>query len=123
MSLGDNIRTARINKKLQQKELADILSSQGEIVGNTTISNWENGNSKPDPDTIGLLCKILDVDANYLLDFNQIKRENDNELEIDFVSQYKALFDKDDKLTDEQKSFFMNFIEEKHKTVDDILDK
>ena len=122
MSLGDNIRTARIQKKLQQKELAEILSSKGEGVGNTTISNWENGTSKPDPDTIALLCEILDVDANYLLGFTHQQSNNINS-EFDFMAQYKSLFDKDDRLTEDQKKFFMNFLEEKHKKVDENLDK
>lgn len=117
MSLGDNIRTARIQKKLQQKELAELLSSKGEVVGNTTISNWENGTSKPDPDTIALLCEILDVDANYLLGFSNIKSDSD----FDFMSQYKALFDKDERLTENQKKFFMNFLEERHKEIDKKL--
>lgn len=119
MSLGDNIRTARIQKKLQQKELAELLSSKGEVVGNTTISNWENGTSKPDPDTISLLCEILNVDANYLLGFSTTQ----SDLEFDFMSQYKALFDKDERLTEDQKKFFIDFLEERHKEIDKELDK
>ncbi len=69
MALSDNIRAARIQKGLNQKKLAYALSLNGVNVGNTTISNWENGFAKPDPDTIILLCKILGVDANTLLDF------------------------------------------------------
>ncbi len=90
MAIGDNIRTARINKGLTQTQLAELLQYRNCIVGNTTISNWENGTSKPDPDTIEELCKILGVDANYLLDFNKIKKESQN----DDISKREVLFNK-----------------------------
>lgn len=121
MSIGDNIRTARINKKMNQKELADSLKNNGINVGNTTICNWENGTSKPDPDTIEELCKIFDVDANYLLGFESFKKQDDTKSSQ--LEQYKILFDKDDRLTEEQKKFFMDFLTEKHKEIDAKLDK
>lgn len=71
MSLGDNIKKARINKGMTQKQLSEKLN-----VAYNSISNWENSVSKPDPDTILLLCNILDVDANYLLDFNSKKNDS-----------------------------------------------
>lgn len=77
MSVGDNIRTARINSRLNQKELAEKLKEKGVDVGNTTISNWENGTSKPDPDTIEALCAILGVDGNFILGFNSVPDELD----------------------------------------------
>lgn len=109
MAVGDNIRKARINKKLSQKELADELSSKGFKVGNTTISNWESGFSKPDPDTISALCEILNTDANYLLDFTK----EDNYSEID-----NLLFSKAKDLSDEDKMVVMNVIEAIKKKVD-----
>ena len=41
MSVGDRIRNARINKGINQKELANMLTKKGISIGNTTISNWE----------------------------------------------------------------------------------
>lgn len=83
MSVGDNIRTARINQGMTQYQLAEMLQQKGAIVGNTTISNWEKGISKPDPDTIEKLCLILNVDANFILGFNKEKNVNTlDELEI-----------------------------------------
>jgi repressor LexA len=69
MSIGDNIRKARLNLGMNQHELSNKLVKQGINVGNTTISNWENNISKPDPDTISALCEILNVDGNYILGF------------------------------------------------------
>lgn len=96
MSIGDNIRNARIKKKMNQKELADMLTQNGVSIGNTTISNWENGTSKPDPDTIALLCEILDVDANYILGFNNNSDNTiDNERQILFDKAKKIMSDDD----------------------------
>ena len=69
----NNIRNARINKKLSQKQLAKLISTGNVKFGNTAISNWEKGTSKPDADTLCLLCDALDVDANYLLDRDEKK--------------------------------------------------
>lgn len=98
MSVGDNIRAARINSGLNQKELAEKLNEKGIDVGNTTISNWENGTSKPNPDTIEAICNILGIDGNFILGFNaQINNSDDfdklyskskgllNESELDMI--------------------------------------
>lgn len=70
MSIGDKIRQARINNGLTQKELANELKKLGEPCKNNTICSWETNASNPNPDTINALCKILKVDANYLLGFS-----------------------------------------------------
>jgi len=61
-TLGDRIKTARKAAVLTQKELADKIN-----VGNTTISNWEKGVSRPDADQIQVLCWALDVQPNFFL--------------------------------------------------------
>ena len=113
MSVGDNIRSARIKKNLNQKELADKLSARGVKVGNTTISNWESGFSKPDPDTISVLCEILDVDANFILDFY---KNNNN------FDETNVLFDKyKDILTDDDKETIKFLIEKRKREIDKQL--
>ena len=113
MSVGDNIRTARIKKGFNQKELADKLGENGIKVGNTTISNWESGFSKPDPDTIAVLCQILEVDANYILNFYKSSNTFD-ETEI--------LFDKyKDILTDDDKETIRFLIEKRKREIDKQL--
>lgn len=62
MSFGSKLKKARLSKKMTQKQLADIIS-----VKHNSISNWENDINKPDPDTIELLCGVLEVTPNYLL--------------------------------------------------------
>ena len=47
MPLGENIKKARLLKGMNQKELAEALKEKDVLVGNTSISNWENNIKKP----------------------------------------------------------------------------
>lgn len=115
---GNNLKNARIKLGLNQKELAERISKKGKRVGNTTISNWEKGITTPDVDNIAIICKLLNVDANYLLDLKKFE-----DTEPNLLNKYQVLFDKDDRLTEEQKKFFMDFLEEKHKRIDEKEEK
>ena len=57
---GDKIRDARKAAGLTQRQLAEKIN-----VSNTSVSNWEQNLSRPDPDTIQNLCWALDVQPNY----------------------------------------------------------
>ena len=60
MTFGTKLRSARKAKKLTQKELAVKIKA-----AHNSISNWENDQNMPDPDTIQNLCWALDVQPNY----------------------------------------------------------
>ena len=60
MTFGEKLRLARKEKKLTQKELAKIINA-----AHNSISNWENDQNMPDPDTIQNLCWALNVQPNY----------------------------------------------------------
>lgn len=113
MNLGRNIKNARIKNNFSQKELADKITMLAKeknynmSYGNTAISNWENGTSKPDADTIFLLCKALNVDANYLLDWNETTSNSSDRLEN--VLKDKGFFDGED-LSDENLDKIIKFI-------------
>ena len=62
MSFGEKIKEARKSKKLTQKQLADKIGA-----AHNSVSDWENNKNKPDPDTIELLCGVLEITPNYLL--------------------------------------------------------
>lgn len=112
MPLGENIKKARNLKKMTQENLAEALAKENIVVGNTSISNWEKGINKPDPDTISALCKILEVDANYLLDFNKQALSNPYN-EID-----QLLYSKAKELSDEEKVVVMNVIDAIKRNID-----
>ena len=62
LSFGEKIKEARKSKKLTQKQLADMVRAK-----HNSVSDWENNKNKPDPDTIELLCGVLDITPNYLM--------------------------------------------------------
>ncbi|HAX02524.1 MAG: hypothetical protein A2Y45_04505 [Tenericutes bacterium GWC2_34_14] len=68
MAISDNIRICRIQKKLTQKQLGDLL-----YVSDKTISKWESGRSIPDIITIKKIADILEVDYGLLIDREHYK--------------------------------------------------
>ena len=56
---GDKIRAYRKARELSQPQLA-------ELVGKTknTVTNWENGTSRPELDMIPTLCRVLGISAD-----------------------------------------------------------
>lgn len=70
MALGDRIKEARKDKGYTQRQLAELINAK-----HNSISNWENNQNKPDPDTIELICGILDVTPTWLLSGINIDEE------------------------------------------------
>ena len=62
-TFGEKIKEARKEKKMTQKELAAKIGA-----AHNSVSDWENNKNKPDPDTIELICGVLDISPNYLMD-------------------------------------------------------
>ncbi len=97
MTLGEKIKTARTAKKLTQKQLADIVNAK-----HNSVSDWENNKSKPDMDTIELLCGALELTPTYLVG-NKSDEEYGNIIEklmtepglLDIINDYKTLSSKD----------------------------
>ena len=67
MKLGDKILELRKKKGLSQEELGELID-----VTRQTISNWELGETSPNPEQLKLLSKELNVSIDELLD-NDIK--------------------------------------------------
>lgn len=68
MTFGERLRKARKAKKLTQKELASKIGA-----AHNSISNWENDQNMPDPETIQYLCWELNVQPNYFFSFEEEK--------------------------------------------------
>lgn len=60
--IGSKIRAARIEKKLTQEQVAELLG-----VSRQTISNWENQKSYPDIISVIKMSECYDVSLDYLL--------------------------------------------------------
>lgn len=62
LTFGEKIKEARKLKGFTQKQLAANIGAK-----HNSVSDWENNKNKPDPDTIELLCGVLNITPNYLL--------------------------------------------------------
>ncbi|MGT2934765.1 LexA family transcriptional regulator [Streptococcus castoreus] len=60
MFSGNQLKTARIAKKMSQKDLGDLLN-----VNKMTISNWENGKNVPNQKHFDKLSSLFDLTADY----------------------------------------------------------
>ena len=60
--IGSKIKRARLEKKLTQEQIAELLG-----VSRQTISNWENEKSYPDIISVIKMSECYDVSLDYLL--------------------------------------------------------
>lgn len=74
MNIGSNIKLLRKNKKLTQKDLANLLN-----VSPSTITKYENNQLEPSINTVIRLCSIFGKTPNDLLQSNlQLKNGNNS---------------------------------------------
>lgn len=86
--LGDNILKLRKKSKLSQEELGNKIG-----VTRQTISNWELGETSPNPEQLKSLSKTLNISIDELLE-NEIdnivtEKLNNNEKKLNTI--YKLL--------------------------------
>ena len=62
MTFGEKIRNARISKHYTQKQLAELINAK-----HNSVSDWEKDKSKPDMDTVELICGVLEISPSYLV--------------------------------------------------------
>lgn len=61
MSIGTQIKKARLSQNLTQKQLADLIG-----VTKNAVTNYERDTSSPKEPILFELLKVLHIDANYL---------------------------------------------------------
>lgn len=59
---GTTLKQLRIENRLSQKQLGEILA-----FCNQTVSFWENGQREPDLDALVAIAEYFDVSVDYLL--------------------------------------------------------
>lgn len=91
-SFGEKIREARKAEGLTQKGLASKIGA-----AHNSVSDWENDKNKPDPDTIELLCGVLKISPNYLLDADT---KEFSPAEKAIIEKYRALDEHGKKIVD-----------------------
>lgn len=75
--LKDNLRKARKDKHLTQKEVADKLG-----VAPITISRYETGDREPDLDTLYKIADIYNIKISELLGLHVTQEESENLREL-----------------------------------------
>lgn len=99
MTLGEKIKSARKTKGFTQRELAEMVNAK-----HNSVSDWESNKSKPDMDTIELLCGALEVTPTWLVG----SKSDDQYAEIigklmnepgllDMIDDYRSLSNEDKK--------------------------
>lgn len=94
MLLSKRLKELRINRGLTQRELGERVN-----VTKVSICCYENGTRVPTLDTLTKLGKVLDVDVDYLLGYdNPVKPKGKNkkvttmaEEEIEFVKGLREI--------------------------------
>ncbi|MCG0275625.1 MAG: helix-turn-helix domain-containing protein [Thermosediminibacteraceae bacterium] len=79
MMIGERIKSLREERKITQQELARYLG-----VSQKTISNYENGERSPDPDTLRKIADYFDVTVDYLLgrsNHRRLTRKDERDIE------------------------------------------
>lgn len=66
-NFAKNIKRARINKKISQQYVADVINTS-----RTNITKYENGQLEPNLETIGMLAELYEVSTDWL--FGIIKK-------------------------------------------------
>lgn len=113
-----NIKYLRQKKNIDQQIMAEDLH-----IPQSTLSCWENGLRTPNLDMIAKIAKYLNVSDDFITkdltnDFIADSLNDEN-----YTDKYKVLFDKDNRLTEEQKEFFMDMIERQHRKFDEAQEK
>lgn len=78
MSLGENILNLRKKNGLSQEKLAEKVE-----VTRQTISNWELGDTSPNPNQLKLLSKALNVSIDELVDNEEFINSKDERKECE----------------------------------------
>lgn len=83
MSIGENIKKIREEKKMSMSYLADKLK-----ISKSTISRYESGQREPNIETLNKIAKALDVTINDIVR-NEEKASNKNSIGIRFLDRNK----------------------------------
>ncbi len=71
IAFSTRLKALREEKHLSQKEIANLVGSQQQVV-----SKWELGVSEPDFKSLALLCDFFEVSADYLLGLDDLFSTN-----------------------------------------------
>lgn len=62
MTIHTKLKIAREKKNLTQQQVSDVIG-----ITRQAISQWENGKSTPDLETLSILCKLYEISPSSIL--------------------------------------------------------
>jgi transcriptional regulator with XRE-family HTH domain len=120
VSIGTRIRNLRIERKMTQEELADILNAKFSInINKGMISKWEGDKTEPRMDYAKNLAQYFNVSLDYLIGVSEDRgtwsgvapaNVEATERTKKFINDLKKLGLFDEELTEEQYDNFINLI-------------
>lgn len=116
-----NLPYIRKKRKISQLDLAKKIG-----VDQSTISLWENGMDITIDNAIKVANALNIPYPEFLgtdLTIEEEIDENKEDPKPNHLEKYRFLLDSDDRLTKEEKELFYKFLEEKHKEIDEKLNK
>ena len=84
--LGEQIKSLRMSRGLNQVEMAQIFG-----VTKQSVSNWENGNIMPSIDMLIKIASFFSVSTDYLLGLSENHALNTDGLSESQVAHIQAL--------------------------------
>lgn len=85
--IGKQIKLIREQQGMSQKDFAMKIGSK-----NTTVSNWEKGLTRPDADTLVIICKVLNTSADEILKTSYTNRNfSFSNHEQQHINKYREL--------------------------------
>jgi transcriptional regulator with XRE-family HTH domain len=101
-TFGERLRDLRIQKKLSQAELGQMIGVQA-----THIGRYERGESRPSAKYLKLLADVFDVSADFLYDGNEEDAAVADLKDKDLVEMFKRI----DELSEEEKDLIKKIID------------
>lgn len=77
MGIAEKLKEARKRARMTQKYVEEKTDSR---IKANTISNWEQGVSRPDVGSVALLCKLYDTNPNDVFEWEPDKSNDRDEL-------------------------------------------
>ena len=101
MKIDEVIRKRRKELNLTQEQIATLLG-----VSAPAVNKWENGNSYPDITLLSPLARVLGIDINELLGFNENLSQQEVNMIIEEAAVEGSIFDSDRVIVGENKGIW-----------------
>lgn len=117
----------RLEKALSKSNVSQTELAKKTNIDKSLINKYLKGIAEAGNDNLSSIASVLNVNEVWLMGYDVPMNNNENvEKKIttndNLLLQYQLLFDKDDRLTPEEKKFIVNYLKAKHKEIDKEMD-